>query len=88
MPHGSLLGLLLFDLYTNDIFEVSSDANVVIYAGDTSIFWQQGCESSFSYLICYLKKNNNCSKPGGINFNDSKTKVKSTKLGKEDKLGI
>lgn len=38
MPHGSLLGLLLFDLYTNDIFEVSSDANVVIYAGDTSIF--------------------------------------------------
>ena len=37
-PQGSLLGLLLFIIYINDIVNVSELANLILFAGDTNMF--------------------------------------------------
>ena len=39
IPQGSILGLLLFLLYINEIVNVSSLTNVIIFADDTNLFF-------------------------------------------------
>ena len=38
VPHGSILGPLLFMIYVNDIFNVSENLNFLLYADDTSFY--------------------------------------------------
>ena len=78
VPLGSILGLLLFLLYMNDLLQSLSDAGSYLYADDTCIFYQHGdvneienvLNKEFSSL-CQWVIDNKLS----IHFGEDKTKL-------------
>ena len=40
MPHGSILGSLLFLLYVNDLQNCSESIDTIIFADDTNLFFE------------------------------------------------
>ena len=52
VPQGSILGLLLFDIYLNDLFYLIKSTKVCNFADDTTFF---ACDKDLNYLIKRLE---------------------------------
>ena len=52
VPQGSILGPLLFILYTNDISNVSSKSSLILFADDTNIFYHGSNAYELQDIIC------------------------------------
>ena len=78
VPLGSIVGLLLFLLYVNDLLQSLSDAGSYLYADDTCIFYQHGdvneienvLNKEFSSLCQWVIDNRQ-----SIHFGEDKTKL-------------
>ena len=42
VPHGSILGLLFFSIYINDLITASNNQNYLMYGDDTTIYFNLG----------------------------------------------
>ena len=75
MPQGSLLGPLLFNLYTNDIVYYINDLNFIIYADDT-VMVAVGSDLSLIVQLMNdkLSKMSEWCRFNGLKLNSSKTK--------------
>ena len=52
VPQGSILGLLLFNIYLNDLFFTLDQTNSCIYTDDTGIY---ACDQDLPKLLCTLE---------------------------------
>ena len=52
MLQGSVLGLLLFNIYLNDLFYIAESTDVCNFAGDTTFY---ACERDVHFLINRLE---------------------------------
>lgn len=76
VPQGSILGPVLFNIYTNDIVNISNDANFIIYADDTSLLFQSRNIGVLSFVAnATLKQLAEWSKVNALKLNTAKTKA-------------
>ena len=76
VPHGSILGPLLFNLFINDLTYSINDAKLRLYADDTTLYLshpnqdvlESRSQSKFNVLQSWFKCNY-------LSINESKTKV-------------
>ena len=53
VPQGSILGLLLFNIYMCDLFLCDCETNIINYADDTTLF---ACEPNMDLALIKLEK--------------------------------
>ena len=75
VPQGSILGLLLFILYVNDITSTSNVLDFILFADDTTILYShENIESQISVVNAELKEVSNWFKTNKLSvLNASKT---------------
>ena len=75
IPLGSILGLLLFLIHINDLFEASSNLTSVIFADDTNLFLsRKNIEKLFQSINTELEKAKVWFKANKLSLKTSKTK--------------
>lgn len=76
VPQGSTLGPLLFNLYVNDVVNITTEATFIIYADDTSIFIQsKDPHELFQIANATLDNLNIWSAANSLKINTTKTKA-------------
>lgn len=76
VPQGSLLGPILINIYMNDIVEITDIAHFIIYADDTSIFFQSCDTTQLLHLAnITLQKLHKWTKANSLKINTKKTKA-------------
>ena len=59
MPQGSILALLLFLVYVNDLNKASDVLEPIMFADDTNLFYShQNIKTIFATMNCELEKTN------------------------------
>ena len=75
VPQGSILGLLLFPLYTNDLSSSIVNSNVAAFTDDTKIFKVINSRTDAMLLQNDLLNFNSCSSNAGLHLNTPKCKT-------------
>lgn len=76
VPQGSIPGPILFNIYINDITNISNDANFIVYADDTSILLRSSDINSLSVISnTALKYLAEWSSVDSLKLNAAKTKA-------------
>ena len=75
VPQGSILGLLLFLLYVNDLHQASDLLKPIMFADDTNLFYSNSyIKTLFNAVNMELTKINNWFKANKLSLNGTKTK--------------
>ena len=51
VPQGSILGLLLFSIYVNDLNRSLTSGNCIMYADDINVFLKNNCYEKLYKII-------------------------------------
>ena len=74
VPQGSILCLLLFILYINDIVKISKVMELILFGDDTNIFMSDNRLDSLNYKVNFeLCKISTCFKINKLSLNVKKT---------------
>lgn len=88
VPQGSILGPLLYLIYTNDVVNVTNN-RIVLFADDTSVlFWADDLEGCKRDIEVTLKNLNNWFTSNNLLLNINKTKLLVFGPRREQELGI
>ena len=75
VPHGSVLGPLLFLLYINDIQYCSELVSVILFADDTNVLYSHTCLKTLNEILqIEMKKITNWLNVDKLSLNTTKTK--------------
>ena len=85
VPHGSILGALLFIIYINDMRSILEKCKVVLYTDDTLLYTIANSDEEYRENIRYdMKKIDEWFKMNKLKLNENKTKIMERNVNSDE----